>query len=264
MTSEETVNYILEHKCSCARFGDGEFAVMAGDSNGFQKVDLKLGERLKEVMESQNPRLLICIPYSLIDIKPYVLNSQLSALGYRSLYLKDIIKNFVPITQQYGDNLFTRFYMSRKDKRHVIEYVNLIKRLWEDQNVLIVEGKYSRLGVGNDLFDNARTIKRILCPSKNAFDSYDEILKQTKDNSVGRLVILAIGMTATVLAYDLAKDDIQALDLGHIDVEYEWFRMGAKHKVAIPGKHVNEVAGGDVNTNLADQTYLNQIISEIS
>ena len=38
-----------------------------------------------------------------------------------------------------------------------------------------------------------------------------------------KLFILALGPMATVLAYDLARLGYRALDLGHIDIEYEWF-----------------------------------------
>ena len=34
------------------------------------------------------------------------------------------------------------------------------------------------MGVGNDLFDNVNSIKRVLVPSVNAFDKYDEILEE--------------------------------------------------------------------------------------
>lgn len=169
----------------------------------------------------------------------------------------------VRTSRTYGDALFTRFYMIRKNKAHTAETVDLLKQLWTGEDLLIVEGKYSRLGVGNDLFDNAKSVKRILCPSKDAFTSYDAILQQTVSATDGRLVVLALGMTATVLAYDLANRGIRALDLGHIDVEYEWFRMGAKRKMAIPGKQVEEVEGGQSRTSSTDKTYLSQIIATI-
>ncbi len=263
MSSVDTVRYILSHGCSCARFGDGEFAVMEGNGNGFQHPDAKLSERLKEVISSNNPNLLVCIPQALKTTKSLVLNSKLSAYGYRQLFLKSCIMPKVSLSHMYGDSNFTRFYIIHKNKSHTAEYVKLLQQLWDSQDLLIVEGKYSRLGVGNDLFDNAKSIKRILCPSKDAFSHYDTILQHTVAAAEGRLVVLALGMTATVLAYDLANKGIRALDLGHIDVEYEWFRMGAQQKVAIPGKHVNEVEGGLSQTSSTDGAYLSQIIATI-
>ena len=55
------------------------------------------------------------------------------------------------------------------------------------------------------------------------------------------LVLSALGMTATVLCYDLAKLGYWAIDIGHVDIEYSWFRMGAKKKCPISVKAVNEI-----------------------
>ena len=52
------------------------------------------------------------------------------------------------------------------------------KRSQRKTTVLLVEGEKSRLGVGNDLFENTGSVKRILCPSENAYEKYDEILKE--------------------------------------------------------------------------------------
>ena len=264
MSMEETVDMIVKNKCSCTRFGDGEFSVMAGEGNGFQRPDHKLGKRLKEVIVSNNPNLLVCIPLSLKETKSLVLNSQLSALGYRHCFLKKVIMPTVKPFRIYGNALFTRFYMTRKDKSHTAEYVKLLKQLWEGEDLLIVEGEYSRLGVGNDLFDNVHSIKRILCPQENAFDKYSTIFDGITNAYNGELIILAVGMTATVLAYDLANKNIRALDLGHIDIEYEWFRMGATHKTSIPGKQMSECEGDTVLTTLSNPLYENQIIADYS
>lgn len=40
-------------------------------------------------------------------------------------------------------------------------------------------------------------------------------------------------------------------DIGHIDNEYEWMLMGAKRKVSIPGKNVDEV-GGNASSEVSD------------
>lgn len=243
LTDEETVRRIVEERLSVSRFGDGEFDVMAGGSNGFQRQDERLGKRLREVIMTPLSNLLVCIPYSFKSQKKLTSDSKLFALGFLNENFERAIKPFLKEGKVYGDSLFTRFYMGRNDKRRTADYVKLLQKLWEGEDLLIVEGCQSRLGVGNDLFSNVRSIKRILCPACNAFDKYDEILATTQSHSAGRLVVLALGMTATVLAYDLAKQGIRALDLGHIDVEYEWYRMGATHKVPLVGKKVNEARG---------------------
>ena len=75
--------------------------------------------------------------------------------------------------------------------------------------------------------------------------------------------VLALGPTASILAAELSRFDIQALDVGHIDVEYEWYLSGAKEKTAIVGKYVNEVKDGKTFTNCNDKAYIKQIVYKI-
>ena len=51
-----------------------------------------------------------------------------------------------------------------------------------------VEGAQTRLEVGNDLFSNAKFIKRILLPATNTFDSYNKIVKSIIGLWEGELV----------------------------------------------------------------------------
>ena len=178
-------------------------------------------------------------------------------------YAKKLCK-VINMQRTYGEAAFTRFYISYKDKSGAQARFARIKQLWNNDDLLIVEGEKSRLGVGNDIFDNAKSIRRILCPATDAFSSYDEILdivkKEVKPTDT---IVLALGQTATVLAYDLALAGYRALDLGHIDIEYEWMRMGATTKVPIPGKFTNEAAGGNVVSDVDDSDYKSQIITII-
>lgn len=262
MSKADTIDYIVKNKCSMTRYGDGEFLVMGGSHNIFQKEDDRLAEKLRMVFSEPVKDLLICIPTFLTDVSPLVLSSKIFGLEYNHSSLRDTVMPYVPTNITYGDSLLTRFYMIQKDKKHVGEYVKHLKKLWDKEDLLIVEGKYTRLGVGNDLFDNAKSIKRILCPNENAFDVYDKIVEATIQNYHGELIILAVGITATALAYDFSKMGMRALDLGHIDIEYEWYRMGAKKRVPIPNKQMSEVIGGSCNSDSNDQRYLNQIIAD--
>ena len=46
-----------------------------------------------------------------------------------------------------------------------------MKKIWDHKEIVIIEGEQSRLGIGNDLFKNAISIQRVLCPILNAFKS---------------------------------------------------------------------------------------------
>ena len=102
--------------------------------------------------------------------------------------------------------------------------------MFEGEELLIVEGATSHSGVGNDLFDGAKSIKRIICPSHNAFDKIQEIKEEILEHSEGRLILLMLGPTAKVLAYQLSQLGYRALDLGHIDSEYEWMKWEQRQR----------------------------------
>lgn len=123
------------------------------------------------------------------------------------------------------------------------------------------------MGVGNDLFDNVKRINRILCPAVNAFSHYHEIRRMALEKiPKDDLVLIALGPTATVLAYDLFLAGYQAVDIGHADISYEWFLRDVQDpsgRVAITGKYVNEVAYGNEVEDIDDVDYNNQIIAMI-
>ena len=69
-------------------------------------------------------------------------------------------------------------------------------------------------------------------------------LTRLKISKKSYLVLLALGPTSTVLAYDLCKLWYQAIDDGHIDIEYEWFLRKVTKKIKIRNKYVNEIDEG--------------------
>jgi len=157
----------------------------------------------------------------------------------------------------------TRPYMDYADKTPCARRFELLKEIWKDRDVILIEGDKSRLGIGNDLFDGAKSVKRILAPARDAFGKYDEIIEAACKQDKEALYLIALGPTATILAYDLHKTGRQAVDVGHVDVEYEWFLMGATKKVALKNKYVNEVDAGVSATECNDEIYKSQIIDTI-
>lgn len=268
MSDEETIKYILNKKVSISRFGDGEVLYMAGLNLNFQKNDIILSEKLKNV--KTNDKCLVCIP-NIFNKKNF--SKKIIKQDEYLFWKKNLIKHEYRYKKLFGkmyplgDAFISRFYMryNDKSKEKNEKYVKLLKQLWDKRNIVFIEGENSRLGYGNDLFDNASSIKRILCPSKNAFSVYDKIFDSIKRNCRDDdLLILALGPTATAMAFELSEMGYQSLDLGHIDIEYEWFLLGAEQKVPIPHKHVNECDYmGETEENKLDSAYKNQIIEKI-
>ena len=70
-------------------------------------------------------------------------------------------------------------------------------------------------------------------------------------------------MTATCLSYDLSQCGYWAIDIGHVDVEYEWFKMKAKGRVPIKNKYVAESKERYITDSRVDKLYESQIIAKI-
>ena len=224
-----------------------------------------MAKRLIQILNSNENNLLIGINvrYKKNDFK----NFKKSVLSfYQNYYDKYKFKIAKIINKQkvyYSASLF-RFYIDFKNNNGIKNYIKKLKIIWDKKEVLIIEGEESRLGIGNDLFDNMKSIKRILCPTKNSFDVYDKIIEEILKVNEKRLILIALGPTATLLAYDLYKLGYQSIDIGHIDIEYEWYLRKAKKKIKIKNKFVNEVKNGGKNiVKIKDKNYYKQIISII-
>ncbi len=258
----ETVRYIIENRVSVSRFGDGEIAVIMGCDTDFQIANQVISCKLREILTSDNHNCIICLPYAWKRLFSF----KYQAFEYWSSYLNknldSLILPAVDFNKKYFDSTFTRFYIDYRTGKNAKRIVPLIKKIWENQDVCIIEGRYSRLGVGNDLFDNSLSVSRIICPETNAFDVYDGIINQAESLPKSTLVLIALGMTATCLAYDLSQLGYWAIDIGHVDVEYEWFKMKAKTKVPIPNKYVAEATKQLIDDKV-DSLYQSQIIAKI-
>lgn len=262
------IDEIIQNRKSLARFGDGEFAIMMKvERQKFQRIDDKLSRRLYETLHSTHPDLLVAIANNYGSLDQY--NAQ-GALGIR-LYMTDEVRAAHKMLLE-PDRVYYDAYLSRPYALYKDNYTDAprkrfdhLKQIWQDRDVIFVEGSLTRLGVGNDLFDNAKSIRRIIAPPTSSFDRYDDILAASLEYAeADTLFLLAIGPCAGVLANDLCQNGYQAVDIGHVDLEYEWFLQGKGGRCSVPTKYNNEFIGGDEVSDLDDPLYNSQILCSFS
>lgn len=261
--TEESLRTLLESRKSFARIGDGEFhLILQAHELRFQQADAQLSRRLQQVLEEPIPECWVGVP----DTVAYYRNLTDESESFWSEYMYETCRQwrrFLRRDVTYLAANVTRPYIRYRDRSVSKGYFDLLKQLWEGKDLLIIEGEQTVLGVGNDLFAGAASIGRILCPARNAFACYDQILQAAMAQGKDKLILIALGPTATVLAYDLAKAGFYAVDIGHIDVEYEWFCMGARERVRLKNRFVNEAEGGSETEKTEDPTYWSQVIDRI-
>ena len=261
-TIEQTILEITTNNASASRFGDGEMLLIGRKSIRFQEESERLSQRLLEVLKSQEKNHLVCISDAFEELGRYTRRARRFWRTHFYLYGDLWDKHAMP-GRTYFNTFITRPYIDFRSKDKSGPWFNMLKTVWDKRDVVFVEGEKSRLGVGNDLFDNASSIRRILGPPVNAFEKYDLILHKALEQDKDVLFLIALGPTATVLAYDLHQQGYQAIDVGHVDIEYEWYRMGATHKVSVPSKYVNEALTGREIASTAEEEYYGQIICTV-
>ena len=135
--------------------------------------------------------------------------------------------------------------------------------------ILIAFGKSFFLGTGTDfvgiqnyvdLFENAASIERIICPSSQAWERYAEILDACRQLPKDRLMLVSLGAAGKVLTVDLHRLGYRVIDVGSLDMEYGWFCEGAAEKCRVI-KH--EIHTREENEAAGYFDYLDQILTTI-
>ena len=219
VTYEETFSAIINQRRSLARFGDGEFLILVGESIDFQEHDVNLEMKLKEVLSSCDNRLLIGIPNAFgtlekrtNEVKQYWRNFMIQ---YR-----DMIYTFIDFEKEYHGAGFSRpSGGSLGNLEQFRKHFELMRSIWEDRKCVLLS---SEILDKDSVYSNAKNLHQIKVPDKNAFSQYESLKEEVlKYNPQEYLVLLSIGPTATVLAYELMLKGYQAIDIGHANVDYK-------------------------------------------
>ncbi len=147
------------------------------------------------------------------------------------------------------------------------EDVERLRKIWHKKDCVFIEGTHTCMGVGNDLFDNCKSIERIIGTAENAVNVYDRIMDEARKQPKDKLFLLALGPTATALAYDLFLEGYQAIDIGHVDLVYEKYLRNQPDlfNLRIPYKYCNideRVSGREIE-DVTDSKYLSEIIAKV-
>ena len=227
LTSEESLELILNCNKSLVRFGDGEYTIIDGIGIPCQKYNKFLSKRLYEILKTKNNKLIIGINreyYYPNKYDPSLNDFQLNFSIFRIPYYRNILNKFIDYDMLYCNSSFTTLNASINKK----EYYDKFKKIWEGKNLLIVTNKNMLSKITYNIFDNALSIKYIYISSKNAWSEYDYIYNEIIKNNKETLIIAMAGPTAKVLIFDLTLAGYRALDLGHLMKAYDFYKKNIK------------------------------------
>lgn len=232
---DETIEELLDSGKSFVRFGDGEIRLIEGDKLPLQQADRKLAERLREIIGMRSDDVMIGIPDIFKSLEQYRPESrkfwQEHLLFFRKKYEKYCEKN-----HQYYDAFFSRLYYMYNNRELSGKRFERIKQIWNNRDVVVIESKTAHTGVDNDLLSAARSVRRIICPESNAWGVYDQLFAKALQYGNHTIFLISAGATAKPLVVDLVKEGYRALDIGSLDMEYQWYLMKAEEKCHPPKK----------------------------
>jgi glycosyltransferase family protein len=213
MNEWETIDYLVKHRCGISRYGDGELKLCLGQSTKTQVYTPQIAARMREILKSKRKECLVAIPRfnRVFPTEKKKLHwAQYNTQRYNDLYRPG---------KTYGSA-----YITRLDEIPDIdcpEYWERVKQIWRGRSVVVLQGERKPFLKRPDIIDGAASVKVLYGPVTSAFLEYAKLLfMMTEETTVDDVVIIALGATATVMAYDLSLIGRQALDLGHMGMFY--------------------------------------------
>lgn len=219
---------------SLSRFGDGEYAILKaniGNRVYFDTATLGAKKRLLEVLTSPIEKHVVALIHEDVVASQLIFSNVLSQFkSIKSLFYGARM----PIFSEF-DNDMLALYRSLGERPCVYE-AGLLRNsthaehisLWGERNVLYVTGsretseKYGY--TVEQIFFGAKSVDTIETVTEQALSrNYDEILNKViqHDNVGSKMIFISQGMAGSVLAYDLAKLGLQAIDFGQPFINYK-------------------------------------------
>ena len=215
---------------SLARYGDGEFKMAAhGAGIKSQAPDPALSQRLRDILQDSG-ECLVGIPNIHAVRKSDLSCDQKIEFWTKQLRYADLL---------HPNRLYVSSLISRPDSAPWIdtaEYWTLLQSLWIGQDVTVVRGSGKSLAP-DDLI-GAGEVTDVLCRKQHAWQDYDSILERI---GTPKRALICLGPTATVLAVDLCRRGVHAIDLGHVAIFLRKLRRGEPLVVTDEDKAVDRL-----------------------
>ncbi len=254
-TVDETIDELLHTEKSMVRFGDGEIVMIKGGDLMLQKASPEIAAGLAKILRYAEDDLIVTIPGIFETLSDHRKASRQFWKDHL-LFCRKTYEKYCNPDRIYYSTFVSRCYYYLEDRSGVGAQFAKIRKIWENRDVVIVEGTRTHNGVGNDLLDTARSVERIICPPSDAYGALPEILEACLGYDRDRLFLLSVGVAAKFLAVELFERGYRVLDIGNMDMEYEWYVRRSPGKCRLE-KH--EVEGEAANREAGYREYLSQV-----
>ena len=229
---DETIDELLHTEKSMVRFGDGEIVMIKGIDLMLQKASPEIVEGLAQILAYSYDDLIVTIP-GIFDTLSDHHKASRQFWKDHLLFCRKTYEKYCNPNRVYYSTFVSRCYYFAADRSGCGAWFAKIRKIWENRDIVVVEGVRTHNGVGNDLLDTAASIERILCPPSDAYGALPEIIDACTAYDKDRLFLLSVGVAAKFLAVELFKRGYRVLDIGNLDMEYEWYVRRAPGKMKL-------------------------------
>ena len=254
-TIDETIDELLSTEKSMVRFGDGEIVMIKGVDLMLQKASPEIGEGLAKILAYPWDDLMVTIP-GIFDTLSDHHKASRKFWQDHLLFCRKTYEKYCNPNKVYYTTFISRCYYFGQDRSLCDGWFAKIRKIWENRDIIIVEGTRTHNGVGNDLFDSASSIERIICPPSDAYGALPKILNECLRYDKDRMFLLSVGVAAKFLAVELFQRGYRVLDIGNMDLEYEWYVRQVPDKIPLE-KH--DIVGEEANRKAGYDDYLEQV-----
>lgn len=252
---DETIDELLHTDKSMVRFGDGEIVMIKGGDLMLQKASPEIAEGLAGILAYPYDDLIVTIP-GIFDTLSDHRKASRQFWKDHLLFCRKTYEKYCNPGRVYYSTFVSRCYYYAEDRNRCDVWFAKIRKIWENKNIVVVEGTRTHNGVGNDLLDTAAGIERIICPPSDAYEAIPQILEACETYDRDRLFLLSVGVAAKFLAVELFKRGYRVLDIGNMDMEYEWYVRRSSGKIKLE-KH--GIEGEAANREAGYHEYLSQV-----
>ncbi len=254
-TIDETIDELLQTDKSMVRFGDGEIVMIKGGDLMLQKASPEIASGLADILAYPYDDLIVTIPGIFETLSDHHKASRQFWKDHL-LFCRKTYERYCNPERIYYTTFVSRCYYYAADRCNCDRWFAKIRKIWENKKIVVVEGTKTHNGVGNDLFALAASVERIICPPRDAYAAIPRILCACEAYGKDRLFLLSVGVAAKFLALELFRKGYRVLDIGNMDLEYEWYVRQTPDKCKLD-KH--EIEGEAANREAGYTEYLSQV-----
>lgn len=154
LTSDESLDMILNSDKSLIRFGDGEYRIIEGYGIPCQKYDKSLSERLRYILKSKENKIIIGINreyYYPNKYNPLLNEIHLEFRIFSIPYYRNILNKLIDYDTIYCNSSITTISADMVVKGQYEKF----RKIWNKKNILIVTNKNMLEKIKYNIFDNA-------------------------------------------------------------------------------------------------------------